>query len=119
MHCYQEDSYADSDDGDPHRELYVSFKLPEDEYGETMFGRRLAVGGSSSPPALSQQPSIRSHANGTRQSTIADSEGEHIGVSNESCNNAHLKHRTTLITSLRTRFESESRRSSRSKIAFE
>ena len=36
-----------SDDAESPRELYCPFKLPEDEYGDMMFERRLAIEGSS------------------------------------------------------------------------
>ncbi|KAL4978432.1 CT20-domain-containing protein [Aspergillus desertorum] len=50
------------------KEVYCPFKLPEDEYGDLMFERRLAMEGSSSP-APSGHPESR------RGSTAADTDG--------------------------------------------
>lgn len=64
----QEDSLLTdpSEDLDTSKELYCSFELPEDEYGEMMFERRLAVEGSS---VASGQAESR------RGSTVADTDG--------------------------------------------
>lgn len=53
---------------DPSDEPYCPFQLPEDEYGEMMFERRLNPDGSVSPPA-----SIRGSS--ARPSTVADTDG--------------------------------------------
>lgn len=57
-----------ADDGDGSRELYCPFELPEDEYGEMMFERRLAMEGSASPEHSVQGDSRRA-------STVADTDG--------------------------------------------
>ncbi|KAI9374959.1 chromatin modification-related protein EAF7-domain-containing protein [Aspergillus egyptiacus] len=49
------------------KEVYCPFELPDDEYGDLMFERRLAMGGSPSP-APSGQPESR------RGSTVADTD---------------------------------------------
>ncbi|RAL11105.1 uncharacterized protein BO97DRAFT_104635 [Aspergillus homomorphus CBS 101889] len=56
-----------SDEVDGTRELYCPFELPEDEYGELMFERRLAMEGSPSP-----DPS--GPAESRRGSTVADTD---------------------------------------------
>ncbi|KAF7597638.1 hypothetical protein BBP40_000116 [Aspergillus hancockii] len=56
-----------SDDVDGSRELYCPFELPEDEYGELMFERRLAMEGSVSPVQST-------HAESRRGSTAADTD---------------------------------------------
>lgn len=63
-------------DGKSHRkEPYFSFNLPEDEYKDLMFDRRLALEGSRSPSALSSHlPSEQSSRN-QRHSTIDDTDG--------------------------------------------
>ncbi|KAL2796779.1 chromatin modification-related protein EAF7-domain-containing protein [Aspergillus keveii] len=55
-----------SDDVDG-KEMYCPFELPEDEYGDMMFERRLAMEGSPSPV-----PS--GHAESRRGSTVADTD---------------------------------------------
>ncbi|KAI9696806.1 MAG: hypothetical protein M1836_005168 [Candelina mexicana] len=71
------------DDGEPTKAAYLPFELPEDEYGELMFDRRLAPDGSSSPLAMheTQTPApkrkVRSEASTTGAkpaSTIEDTE---------------------------------------------
>ncbi|KAI9865769.1 MAG: hypothetical protein M1824_000029 [Vezdaea acicularis] len=79
----REDAFLEEgrDDGDdPWDEPFHSFHLPEREFGELMFARRLAPNGTASPPALQDPPfphlkhsSIR--AMGGRSST-ADTEEE-------------------------------------------
>ncbi|KAJ9285006.1 hypothetical protein DTO027B5_8508 [Paecilomyces variotii] len=56
-----------SDDADPSKEPYCPFELPEDEYGDLMFERRLAVEASLSP-TTSGPPESR------RGSTVADTD---------------------------------------------
>ncbi|GAD96536.1 CT20 family protein [Paecilomyces variotii No. 5] len=56
-----------SEDADPSKEPYCPFELPEDEYGDMMFARRLAVEASLSP-TTSGQPESR------RGSTVADTD---------------------------------------------
>ncbi|KAL1856732.1 hypothetical protein Plec18170_003703 [Paecilomyces lecythidis] len=56
-----------SDDADPTKEPYCPFELPEDEYGDMMFARRLAVEASLSP-TTSGLPESR------RGSTVADTD---------------------------------------------
>lgn len=57
-----------SDDVESPRELYCPFELPQEEFGEMMFERRLARDGSSSPPA-SPRPASR------RGSTARETDG--------------------------------------------
>ncbi|KAL2220986.1 CT20 family protein [Thermoascus aurantiacus ATCC 26904] len=59
----REDAIITDDDSD----VYCPFELPEDEYGDLMFARRLALEGSSSP-ATSGHPESR------RGSTVADTD---------------------------------------------
>ncbi|KAF5856915.1 hypothetical protein ETB97_006533 [Aspergillus alliaceus] len=63
----REDSLNTSDDVDNSKELYCPFELPEDEYGELMFERRLAMEGSTSPVHSAQ-------AESRRGSTVADTD---------------------------------------------
>ncbi|KAE8148934.1 chromatin modification-related protein EAF7-domain-containing protein [Aspergillus avenaceus] len=56
-----------TDDTDGSKELYCPFELPEDEYGELMFERRLAMEGSVSPEHST-------HAESRRGSTVADTD---------------------------------------------
>lgn len=58
-----------SDDTDGTKEVFCPFELPDDEYGEMMFERRLAMEGSASP-------SHSTHAESRRGSTVADTDGE-------------------------------------------
>ena len=53
----QEDAFLERDEDieDVKDEPYHEFTLPETEYGEDMFSRRLAPGGSSSPPYVFQR----------------------------------------------------------------
>lgn len=57
-----------TDDSDPSKELYCPFELPEEEYGDMMFARRLAPDGSSSPPMSATRSSQRA-------STVPDTDG--------------------------------------------
>ena len=80
----QENSFLDPDEevDDPADEPYHAFCLPEHEYGEAMFDRRLAVDGSSSPPILEKTPTGAKRGRrkeqsigGTRRaSTVEDTE---------------------------------------------
>ncbi|GFF51765.1 chromatin modification-related protein EAF7 [Aspergillus udagawae] len=56
-----------SDDPDGSKDFYCPFELPEDEYGDLMFERRLAMEGSASPNPSAQ-------AESRRGSTIADTD---------------------------------------------
>ncbi|GES59187.1 CT20 family protein [Aspergillus terreus] len=56
-----------SDDADSTKELYCPFELPDDEYGEMMFERRLAMEGSASPVHSTR-------AESRRASTVADTD---------------------------------------------
>lgn len=57
-----------SDEAEPPAELYCPFELPDDEFGDLMFDRRLAKDGSSSPVASP-------HAESRRGSPVPDTEG--------------------------------------------
>lgn len=57
-----------SDDAENAKELYCPFELPDEEFGEMMFERRLARDGSSSPPG---SPLAESR----RGSTAPDTDG--------------------------------------------
>lgn len=67
----------DLEDEDGVAEKYCPFELPEDEYGEMMFARRLAMEGSSSPVTsrTSRHPESR------RGSTVADTDGKSTRLS--------------------------------------
>ncbi|XRM41165.1 hypothetical protein ABZX51_004454 [Aspergillus tubingensis] len=62
----QEDSLI-TDTAEDSKEFYCPFELPQDEYGELMFERRLAMEGTASP-----DPST--HAGSRRGSTVADTD---------------------------------------------
>lgn len=66
----QEDSLI-TDTAEDSKEFYCPFELPQDEYGELMFERRLAMEGTASP-----DPST--HAGSRRGSTVADTDGTYI-----------------------------------------
>ena len=51
------------------KELFCQFSLPDDEYGEMMFAKRLAPEGSISPP------SFESDVDSLGQNTIDDTDG--------------------------------------------
>lgn len=57
-----------SDDAENAKELYCPFELPDEEFGEMMFERRLARDGSSSPPGSPR-------AESRRGSTAPDTDG--------------------------------------------
>ena len=71
--AFQEDSIeATSDDSDPSKETFVPFKLPNRDFEDMMFARRLAPAGSSSP--ANTLPN-EGRSNRRRPSVIDDSEG--------------------------------------------
>ena len=78
--CGQEDSFGEgiSEYSKPTDEPYCQFTLPEEEFGDNMFSRRLAPPGSSSPPSLPHQLSNESSRGARRPSTIEDTEGRYL-----------------------------------------
>lgn len=67
-------------DGDPSKQPFCLFALPEDEYQDMMFAKRLAPEGTSSPPLLGHQLSGISVEGGRairRHSTVDDTDGKH------------------------------------------
>jgi MRG-binding protein len=72
----REDGFGYPSTSDSTEELFVDFDLPEEDYWDMMFARRLAPAGTSSPPALPFQTvgSPATHP-GRRHSTVDDSEG--------------------------------------------
>ena len=79
---YQENDTGniEADWTDPIKDPFFEFALPNDDYGDMAFARRLAPEGSQSPPTLSNPiPSGRSSTN-RRQSTIDDTDGTYIMV---------------------------------------
>lgn len=56
-----------ADDSDPPNERYCPFQLPDEEYGDMMFDRRLATDGSESP--------VTTRAESRRGSMAADTDG--------------------------------------------
>ena len=79
---FQEDSFGEpiQTDGDPAKQPFCPFSLPEDDYSDLMFAKRLASDGTSSPPLLAHQFSGAS-VDGTRAvrrySTVDDTDGMH------------------------------------------
>jgi MRG-binding protein len=80
---FQEEGRDDgSTDSDPHEEPFHEFILPEEEYGDSMFDRRLNPEGTSSPPLLEKRRSPARKRGGrraegntsARASTIEDTE---------------------------------------------
>ena len=69
----QENSFGDDglDDNDPAKEPFSQFRLPQAEFGEGMFNRRLAPDGSASPSWLQQQ-SDQGVSGNRRISAVAD-----------------------------------------------
>lgn len=76
-YCDQENAVGDgsSDDVEPAKEPFSHFTLPEDEFGEMMFSRRLAPEASSSPPSLMHQLSNGNETVAQRQTTMDDTDG--------------------------------------------
>ncbi|MCJ1249729.1 hypothetical protein MMC30_006955 [Trapelia coarctata] len=72
----REDSYGElgSEDNDPAKEPFLPFSLPESDFGDMMFERRLAGDSSSSPPSLLHQLSNEGNSGRRRPSVIDDSE---------------------------------------------
>ena len=81
-YSFQEDSFGEpiQTDGDPAKQPFCPFSLPEDDYSDLMFAKRLASDGTSSPPLLAHQFSGAS-AEGARAarrySTVDDTDGMH------------------------------------------
>lgn len=66
-------------DGDNAKQPFCPFALPEDEYWDMMFAKRLAPGGTSSPPVLVHQLSGISLEGGRAargNSTVDDTDGK-------------------------------------------
>lgn len=57
-----------SEDGELSSDMYCPFELPDEEYGEMMFDRRLAMESSTSP--------VSRPAESRRGSTVADTDGK-------------------------------------------
>ncbi|KAI9788035.1 MAG: DASH complex subunit ask1 [Peltula sp. TS41687] len=83
----EDDDDDDDDSEDPSKEPFRPFALPEDEYGEMMFSRRLASEASSSPSILDKPVPAsaakrgggrggRSSGKATRASTVEDTAEE-------------------------------------------
>ncbi|KAI9877848.1 MAG: hypothetical protein M1830_002651 [Pleopsidium flavum] len=72
----RENSIGDdvSDDSDPAKEPFSQFRLPQADFGDRMFNRRLAPDGSASPSWLQHQFSDRSASGTRRASTVEDTE---------------------------------------------
>lgn len=109
----QEDSLI-TDTAEDSKEFYCPFELPQDEYGELMFERRLAMEGTASP-----DPST--HAGSRRGSTVADTDGAYIislpwlstGCWGKHTNrNRFISYRTSLFPRAITRTEVRSWRAS-------
>lgn len=67
-------------DNDPAKQPFCPFALPEDEYWDMMFARRVAPEGTTSPPLLAHQLSAMSLEGGRaarRYSTVDDTDGMH------------------------------------------
>ena len=70
-------------DSDPTKQPFCPFALPEDEYWDIMFAKRLAPEGTSSPPLLAHQLSGMSIEGGRaprRYSTVDDTDGMYAHV---------------------------------------
>ena len=61
---------------DPADETFYDFVLPQDDFEDMMFARRLAPDGSTSPPLLAHQLSKERRSMKRRQSTVDDTDGE-------------------------------------------
>lgn len=75
----REDAFGEPDqiDGNPSKQPFYPFALPEDEYWDMMFAKRLAPGGTTSPPLLGHQLSGTSVEGGRatrRYSTVDDTD---------------------------------------------
>jgi hypothetical protein len=92
--CVQEDSLImdTSEDGELSSDVYCPFELPDEEYGEMMFDRRLAMESSTSP--------VSQLAESRRGSTVADTDGKYfvISVLHRSEANRTGRHRTALFS---------------------
>lgn len=79
---FQEDSFGEpiQKDGDPAKQPFYEFKLPQDDYSDMMFAKRLASDGPSSPPLLAHQfsgTSVEGARVARRYSTVDDTDGMH------------------------------------------
>lgn len=78
----QEDAFGEPNqtDDDPNKQPFCPFALPEDEYRDMMFAKRLAPDGTSSPPLLTHQLSsivVEGGRAARRYSTVDDTDGMH------------------------------------------
>ncbi|KAM0797297.1 CT20 family protein [Usnea florida] len=71
----REDSFGEpiQTDGDPAKQPFCPFSLPEYDYSDLMFAKRLASDGTSSPPLLAHQFSSGARA-ARRYSTVDDTD---------------------------------------------
>lgn len=89
-YALQEDTFGEpiQIDGDPSKQPFHAFVLPEDEYWDMMFAKRLAPEGTTSPPLLGHQLSGTSVEGGRaarRYSTVDDTDGMHAHYSVREC----------------------------------
>ncbi|KAA6408526.1 MAG: hypothetical protein FRX48_07608 [Lasallia pustulata] len=72
----RENSFGEeaADDSEHPKEPFFQFRLPQDEFEDHMFAKRVAPQSSSSPPALAYQLSNESNDGPRRPSTIEDTE---------------------------------------------
>lgn len=80
----QEDNFGNPArvNGEEFKEPYCEFALPEDDYGDLKYAKRLAPEGSTSPPSLPHQLSshpARGRGSIRRHSTVDDTDGEYTG----------------------------------------
>ena len=81
-HSFKEDAFGEpiQIDGDPAKQPFHPFALPEDEYWDMMFAKRLAPQETSSPPLLAHQlsgMSVEVRRAARRYSTVDDTDGMH------------------------------------------
>ena len=118
----------DEDMDDPRQEPYHAFSLPEDEYGQDIFTRRLAPEGSASPPQLDHKvPTAKVRQERRRERSISRLRAGTIDDTEEetrsspapapSARGGRSKRRASATT--RTRGKSVARRRSTSRAATE
>jgi len=74
----QENSFGDdaSDDSNPAKESFSQFRLPQADFGDKMFSRRLAPDGSTSPSWLQQQSADQNSSGVRRASAVSNAGSE-------------------------------------------
>lgn len=73
--CHQEDGFGYAIHNDPAEEPFCDFILPDEDYRDMTFARRLEAEGTSSPPSLPYQLTGGLGRAARRHSTVEDTDG--------------------------------------------